>query len=1077
MVMSFPECIYAVGGAGKELIFNMLRQEWILKEILRPDHNQNKCIVTVVDTCLEDENTDRRVIKEIEEKISRITADFIDSSLYIGLNVGEIKICYHLLTRELLLESPVDLGGLGVKNAVLRATDAEFWWINDENISDDWYQKIKSRENLQNLNFAKGVYRKRAIAKAIYYKAISENKFEVEVFGSNIDIICGFGGGTGSGIALSLAKKIKAEKPASDIHLFGVISTLKESDEEKANCAAMLSELEYMKITDSGSDIHKKGTDIPENTIFKNIVLLPIEPTEYGGEQNMNAKLQKQILEYDDVFPYVLIAFHNTPGGQPAFLDSRSLAPFSIAVPQLVRYNVDYIRQIKDTLSEKISAKDGSLKSENAIYELVSSYLTKYCDPDSKNIKNKYLIDEDNAFVQERYKQFKTVLDFKYFDELQYKNVLKLREIVKKIDRKEFGETEYNNLKIEQVIKNIQSEIEGEGLDDIVKSSTDIDNSTYNILADDLDKINLLINIIKEINTLNDDSIKRILKNCVKPQKDETLGRRLTKIKDAIESAELEGESIRQVYEELKQDCIKFRTEIEENSISEDRDWKNNSRSKFKKLSEIEEAKVDLIESFDSVKNKMEIYAREISEVKTESKIKEIDVNRLEKEVSELFKKMDLYRLDYHELKDINPIFLKMKEIKLEDIKAKKKLSSIDRIVPGDTRAKIDKKDAKLLRDKHLNELKHSFECIKYADGIFSFDLNYDVKEKIDNKFNEHLESILFWPKEKYFNTETERLFENLESVLKDPHTRENVSIEELVKSYFKYHEGIQAREEMISKKQKELKKISLRIEKYRALQFLLKNIAKHYNNHLNLLDDYNSYFFEADARDENRRHILEEDLFVTEIQPKEIFQILASQSDINRVIRNDGERQLLVKKVKDSFNKIRSRKYNTLVAKSFSNEEVRWEWTSLGCVIVTNAKDIEREIFEGISTDLIKEFCIVNRRNFNNWIVRCGDDWGVGIVTFISSIPLDNINNFVDVMEGYFNAYQKMKKDPDKLSVLHNSLLLEKGKFVERVKTFDFENSAEVKSQFLEDEKKAKELILRNLEVKNLKEIANKIN
>jgi hypothetical protein len=1078
MAMSFPECIYAIGGAGKELIFNMLKQEWILKEILRPDHNPNKCTVIIIDTCLEDENEDKRAIGEIKEKISKITEDYIDSRLDTGLNVGEIKVAYHLLTRELLLESPVDLGGRGVKDTVLNATDAECWWINDNQISEDWYQKIKSRENLQNLDFAKGVYRKRAIAKAIYYKALSENKFKVEVSGRNIDIICGLGGGTGSGIALSLAKKIKLEKPASDIHLFGIISTLRESYEEKANCAAMLSELEYMKVVDNGSEIHKDGIDFSENNVFRNIVLLPIEPTEYGGEQTLNSRLQKQIMEYDDVFPYVLIAFHNTPGGQPAFLDSRSFAPFSIAIPQLIRYNVNYIKQIKDSLSEKILAKDKSLDSEIKIYELVSSFLARNYDSDFKDIKTKNLLDEDAIFVQERYEQFKIVLNFKYFDELQYKNVLELKKIVNKIDRRELDENESSSIKIEQIIKNIQSEIEGEGLDDMAKASTDIDYSTYKVLVNDLVRISSLIKIIKEINTLNDDLIKRTLKSCVKPQKDETLGIRLKKTKDAIDSAEEEKGHLSREFQDLGKAYAEFKEKIEENANSRDKNWKSNSRAIFNKMSEIEKAKTDLIDSFESVQAWTEKYIKEINEVEKESKIKEIDANKIEKKFSEFFKKMDFYTLDYSEIKELkkfDDVFSRIKEIKLADIKSKKKLPVMDKVVPGETKAKMEKREAKKLRDRLLVDL-NTIEHIKFSDGKFSFRFNYDIKEKIDDKLDEYIELTLKELKKDYFNRDTEALFENLILELKDPNARENINIEEIVKTYSNFNEGLKKREELVSKKSAELEAISIKIEKYKDLESLMRNIVKHYNNHLSYLSDYNSYFSETDKWNESKRYLLGEDLFVKEIQPKEIFQILASQSDINRVIRDEREKQFLVKEVKNSFSKISSKRYNALAVKSFSTEEVRWEWTKLGCVMITKAKGIEKEVFDGISTDLVKEFCITNYRFFNNWVVPYGDDWGVGIVTFISPIPLDNINNFVDVMEGYFQAYQKMKKDPDKLSILHNSLLLEKGKYVERGKVFDLENSEETKRQFLEDEKKTKELIASNLEVKNLSDIAKTI-
>ena len=63
----FPDTIYAVGGAGKELVFSMLKSEWIVKEMLRPSSKPNNCLIVIIDTAIDEGNNDRDLISKIEK--------------------------------------------------------------------------------------------------------------------------------------------------------------------------------------------------------------------------------------------------------------------------------------------------------------------------------------------------------------------------------------------------------------------------------------------------------------------------------------------------------------------------------------------------------------------------------------------------------------------------------------------------------------------------------------------------------------------------------------------------------------------------------------------------------------------------------------------------------------------------------------------------------------------------------------------------------------------------------------------------------------------------------------------------
>jgi len=127
----------------------------------------------------------------------------------------------------------------------------------------------------ENLDFAKGVVRKRGLGKGIYYKAYSEDDEMSSIVDlpqkGEVAIIAGLGGGTGSGILVDLAYHLKEQHPTSEITLFGVLPNHTEGIKESTNAHAVLSELEHLRL---------EG-DSP----FEDYVLVPIDPTGFDGKK------------------------------------------------------------------------------------------------------------------------------------------------------------------------------------------------------------------------------------------------------------------------------------------------------------------------------------------------------------------------------------------------------------------------------------------------------------------------------------------------------------------------------------------------------------------------------------------------------------------------------------------------------------------------------------------------------------------------------------------------------------------------------------------------------------------------
>src|SRR3972149_3936849 len=452
--MNFPRYIFAVGGAGKNLLYMTLEKEWILREIIKPQFSPTAIDITIIDTAIDEENEDRERIEKIENHIKILEDEYrsnIDSEGSEGRIIGKIGISYMLLTKDMILQSPYDLIGIGKE--VKRATGADVWWINDpEKLGEDWQKRVINRENFKELNFTKGVYRKRAIGKAIYYKAVSEGKFDIDLLQTaQVDILVGLGGGTGSGMAFDLAKKFKSIQPTADITLFGILSTLDESPDEKANNYAMISEIEYGYLN--------------RDTPFKDIIFIPMEVTRYPGRERASDEHERLLKEFDETIPYILMAYHNNPA-------------------QLVGYNVASIKRLKDKLIDAFNNKDSSLKDEEDIYIAIKKFIDEFY---ADIIKSGQLPDEDKTFIKDdRFSKFNTILGHKFFVELDYNSVKYLKRAV---DAGIAGATGTTTEDIGKQISSIKGEVETISIgEDGYKEDADL--RLHKILKKDIEKNN-----------------------------------------------------------------------------------------------------------------------------------------------------------------------------------------------------------------------------------------------------------------------------------------------------------------------------------------------------------------------------------------------------------------------------------------------------------------------------------------------------------------------------------------------------------------------------------------------------------
>ena len=1001
--MKFPRYIFTIGGAGKELLFAMLRKEWVLREILVPKADPTTVDITIIDTALDDENKDNDTIKEINEDITKISGEYSSRLTDSTKNIGRIRITYELLTKRMTLTTPSSLVEIGddIKTAKL----AKIWWINDPELGDDWLNKVMNHENLRHLDFSKGVYRKRAISKAIYYKAISANLFRPNILKNDqVDIIIGLGGGTGSGIAIDLANRLKIIQPTANITLFGILSTLNESRDEKANNFAMLTELEYC--LNSGDDKLKN--------IFRNIILIPIEKTEYGGKQQTTHDDQKKLEEFDKTFAYMFISYHNTgKAAERLFSDLPDFAPYVIATSQLVHYNINAIKKFKEDLIKVLKDKEKSFDDEETLNSIKNTIDEYYTDE-----TNAILSDQDELLIKDRFSKFEKVLGHKTFLDLKYEGVATLKKAVdagilicnvpisgmpiSSIDN-------HTRAGIESYITAIKSQVANYT---VTTFKDDIDIILYNILKKDIEMIERRINVLKSINKVNDNTLKLALKSVIKGDQF-NLGVYQQQITKEINALIDKGHQLDKKIQEWKQVNIK----------------------NIDILNIIDEFNIGLNKNIIYIKNELDEYANKLNSANRNRDINIVENLEVEKTLDRIYQDvLDKMGLEFKDKSSIVESMTYIKELRRNQIEYKKgvklihKLIGKARSIKQKIRNEIDRLTLEIDRRKVFK--------IKDDDTFISI-YAPDIEVKINQKKDQFIDIIIKNTKDIFPNMSPITLTE-LKNTLKDYIMRKEIIIDDQTD-------------------------ISERLRLLRTFENKLTAIAPILATYSKTIGNYHDFIENMENNVEKMCREKRKTIYVTEAQPMNLFQIMAVDSDINGMIKNPQELTNLKTYLDDGLSRTLDTNYNVLLLNKIetSTGTKSWKKTRIMNSLVTIAQIGPGDInAERQTKDTF------NPGGYADWVCPWGDPWEVGLVLFIAGVPLDNIRNVVDAKEGF---YAKYKESEPKIFFYH-SLMLEDGNLVKRKKVFNIDDEEE-KALLLQNDSDVKKLYTENHEIVPIKD------
>ncbi|WP_456396350.1 tubulin-like doman-containing protein [Thermococcus sp.] len=348
-MIQFPEMVMGIGGAGKNLVFEMLNTDWLMKELLK--NSERKYYFLIVDTAEGEYRIDRERAEAAKKRIDRM-AEELETHSNIEINVK-------CIISDLNIDREVVLYTKNLIESLHRRKYIKVWWIYDPD------KGVDNREGLQKYKssgFSKGTVRRRGVTKAMFYKALVDGRiddiFMIRPGIQEIAMIVGLGGGTGSGLFIDLANRIKMRNPGVQIVLFGILPTLREGNNERANTYIALSELEYLKLTQG------RGTD----SLFSHVVLTTIEPTGFGGAGDAYKEKPKALEEFSQMFPYLLVNFYDAKSGNFSdIFEGGYYGRFILAAGGIVRYEVESTINNKKILEDAIGSLTNALMKESDI--------------------------------------------------------------------------------------------------------------------------------------------------------------------------------------------------------------------------------------------------------------------------------------------------------------------------------------------------------------------------------------------------------------------------------------------------------------------------------------------------------------------------------------------------------------------------------------------------------------------------------------------------------------------------------------------------------------------------------------
>ena len=1024
--MNFPDRIFAIGGAGKEIALTILETEWIIEQILEPQPNPSSLTVTVIDSAEGEENSDVERIDRIRERIADHEAELRDPE---AGRTGSIDVEYKLLTSKIQLNSIIDLMG---DDAVERITagngmDPEQWWLRENHINE-------------NLDFAKGVVRKRGLGKAIYYKSYAEDD-EISSYidlpeKGKVAVLAGLGGGTGSGILIDLAEHLRDRQRTAEITLFGILPNHVEGLEENTNALAALTELEYINLTDQ--------------QIFKDMVMVPIDPTDFGGKTGDRIQTDRFLQELDQAMVYLVSSYYNTRGLEDPFADSPQYAPFTIGIPQVLRYRVEAINEAREKVRETLNQRSEALQTEEEIYSTLERYLDKEHSVDVAG----GLRELDETDLQDRLRQVRELLGFDLFRDLEYQSVAIFTDIFEESE----AEAETLADRIELLSTSLRAvDTSGEGVGTFVDN---IDEHLAELLETELQLIVRRKRILEQRQSIDDSRIRDAVEYLIKSG-DATApaGVKLQRLETKIDDLREQQDRLEHDLEETEAELEEVR---EEQSATVERlltDWENTIKPRLRQLQQCD---VDAVRSeLRTLEAHLDEYNSQIVNAADGDEVENISQSDVKNTVERLHSMLDDAGVEFAgDQREIESSLADLKQVRTAFIKTNKDESTFERITPWDSSTKEEQEEGHKNYRMHSTKLndKGVFE-VGPPTGNFNSEVQFDIESILDEV--EQRERELRNEISESLRTEVESLDKEITRSLNSELTSGDPTLEDLSEiGREAFWDDIEATDDLEAQQsdlERELSNVESQIDLYEPTIELFQTISSRREQWEDQLSKFQAKRAQLDGNSEPAPAGDDDYVYIKQVQPNDIFQATGNDSIAESdLIQNRAESQRIHDNLEELARNARNQQYTGLRRRKLSQGRSRYDELKVRVAVLSQAvdqmdpEDLDlADLFRG-AFDLGQGGKRVESP-YTSWSSDIGGPWDIGMSVFINGVFLDNIRKVVQ-SDGYYTGYQTMKEREGDDILVHHSRGLEDGYYVRRKDMLNVEHSDDV-GFFLRDE------------------------
>lgn len=394
--------VVAIGGCGKKLISNLYGHEWFLKHYLSDAKRLN---LYTIDTDSNQRADDVRRSEQVEAMVGGMQR----TNNQMG---GSVKSRHYHLPDLANVERVSSLTSREIAEQIKKRRErplVDVWWMNDPEYGFD-YQMLKTIDKNIVDDFGGGVHRRRAISKAVFFKAITQGGEQFPSFQGHgpVALIVGLGGGTGSGMFIDLARYIKEKRgQESKIWLFVVLPAASEGEKEQLNAAIALSEIEYLNMLG--------------DKLFNYIIVSSLSPTGYvdGGDR------KQEVVEFDSAFPYMFInSFYLPTADISAIVDAKKdYSGYIFADSHVIEYPVENLRSLKKGFEDVIESLSGIEQNRGKILKEVSDFLStnESLYPDGFSKSDMEITHDDVNLYRKEIEKIKKVWENEITDLLNFK--------------------------------------------------------------------------------------------------------------------------------------------------------------------------------------------------------------------------------------------------------------------------------------------------------------------------------------------------------------------------------------------------------------------------------------------------------------------------------------------------------------------------------------------------------------------------------------------------------------------------------------------------------------------------------